>query len=717
MPNDFEQILADAKKLDKEERFREVLELLIDEEMEKYSSKELYCIRARAYDREKKYDLGIKDCEKALELDSEYYCVYVRRGGIYLSTKKYDKAIQDYNKVLELKPANSTAYYNRGNCWWYKKDYDRSIRDYNKTIDLEPEAHDAYYSIGLSYRGKGDFENAKKYMLISLKLGMEEYRVFHEFAVQASVQKNYILAERYYQKAIDGNNKDDDLLYDYAVFKGDIKDFQTAIALYSKAIDINMLAKYYHNRGVLYLKLGKSSEAISDLLESIKIDSSHTISYDVLGAFYSNKEDYETSLKYYSKSIEFNPKDANAYIRRGQLLEKIKQYESALEDYKQAVWLEPENKIGDSNMRRVREIIEEEEVLNNTNATFQSTNSGSIISAIYIGLCKASFHPNTINEILKLCVDIKRNCIDRVKKYALAIDKDISVKYLVHYTSINTLNSILIDEETSKPHINGKQRFYNAIYMNDPEEGNVVLDFLGGDIKDVFASSQLVDQNVYIGSYMPAPEHEDNLLMWRTYGKDVDNKEAAGCSLVIHKDFFDYYNDLDEYPTVSFHNSGSDITGIKPPQYLYKVLYYDYEKKEFLNDGGCELKSILSELKERLNKLFAYQNDDRKKQVLSLISIYLLNEIRYLFKNAAYAFENEYRVLKFVAPQTKNVFIDRRSVLYKQFVESNKPVVPFLQKVYLGPKVPNPNQWVYINTLLKSAFKDFSLLRSKHKLV
>ena len=124
--------------------------------------------------------------------------------------------------------------------------------------------------------------------------------------------------------------------------------------------------------------------------------------------------------------------------------------------------------------------------------------------------------------------------------------------------------------------------------MNDPQEGEILINCidklqeLDNDnvkIKEVFYNIMKKEQNnFYLGSFLPVTNnHEDELIMWRTYGRDEHLKEAAGCSLVIDSSFFDF---TDLGYIADYTNVGTPM-----PQPLYRVLYYDQRKNDFPQDN------------------------------------------------------------------------------------------------------------------------------------
>ena len=93
----------------------------------------------------------------------------------------------------------------------------------------------------------------------------------------------------------------------------------------------------------------------------------------------------------------------------------------------------------------------------------------------------------------------------------------------------------------------------------------------------------------------------------------------------------------------------------------------------------------------------------------------ILSELRHNFKAASYAFENEYRVIIYCEPDatiTKEingksvkeniVKIDMQGGLPRSFyIESENKIGPYIRRIYIGPKVPNPERWMYLEVVAK----------------
>lgn len=69
----------------------------------------LYSNRAACYTKLAAFDLGLKDCDKCIELDNQFIKGYVRKGKILQGMQQGSKALSAYQKALEIDPTNSEA--------------------------------------------------------------------------------------------------------------------------------------------------------------------------------------------------------------------------------------------------------------------------------------------------------------------------------------------------------------------------------------------------------------------------------------------------------------------------------------------------------------------------------------------------------------------------------------------------------------------------------
>lgn len=258
---------------------------------------------------------------------------------------------------------------------------------------------------------------------------------------------------------------------------------------------------------------------------------------------------------------------------------------------------------------------------------------------------------------------------------------------LVHYTSMETLKKILMEESCSS-HF----RINNCGYMNDVFEGKTFLKSIAlvlNDIKSIKEPlcSKLIEKyfpqisrsdkdlfpsasNVYIGSLSVKT---DSFPMWSLY-----SAKESGCNIEFGPDYFDVkgipylpkalrdytlskYTDKD-YPLYVVQYIGSQFDPIyKEFQKENEGSSIDYETFHVGNHlQSCgtmailykDLFKILKQIAGCWEQLDEYLEEDQfkdavseSKHVIRAFAADRINEIRFLFKDADYEYEGEVRVI------------------------------------------------------------------------
>ncbi|HET9136397.1 MAG TPA: hypothetical protein VFO76_07165, partial [Candidatus Kapabacteria bacterium] len=268
-------------------------------------------------------------------------------------------------------------------------------------------------------------------------------------------------------------------------------------------------------------------------------------------------------------------------------------------------------------------------------------------------------------------------------------------KAFVHYTPLKTIDRFANNS-------NLKFRYYNTAYMNDPEEGEALINYLGSNVIGAYQNAKKSEElNVYLGSFLPAPELENKLVVWRTYGKDENKEEAAGCSVVLRGNFFDqetgeFYNQDKEKIETDYHRPRFNDN-------LHKVIYLDTANLEKPHHD-IQVLDLLKELSISLEEVMSIKKEVEDEKVYAAIDkiiFLMLSELTYFFKSSHYSYENEFRVIKFETGEKVKVDTEAIDLPRKLYVESKRPLLRYIQKVILGPKVKNQNQWQYIDALAK----------------
>ena len=181
------------------------------------------------------------------------------------------------------------------------------------------------------------------------------------------------------------------------------------------------------------------------------------------------------------------------------------------------------------------------------------------------------------------------------------VDSDIerTTSRATHYTSLEVVLHML-SQETSDG--NASLRLYDSLHCNDPEEG----DFLVNSIpQHQWLAEGSSGGHAYIASLIMGEQERDlsnELVFWRTYGN-----EGSGCSLTM----------------------------VVETRLLRRV-FYGEEHVAITRDLLLPILDLVKPLTERYESL-------RKEMAETIWR--RLEAIRFLYKNSAYDFENECRVV------------------------------------------------------------------------
>ena len=239
---------------------------------------------------------AIADLTEAIKRNPKYAEAFFQRGNAritFKTVKASQNAVADYTEAIKLNPKYFQAYNNRGLIRGRDlQDYPGAIADFTQAIELNPQFDQAYNNRGLAR---------------SLS-----------------------------------------------------KDYQGAIKDYTQAIKINPNQdKAYYGRGNVYLELQEYEKANADYTQSIKINPDYAPAYDKRSSARRQLKDeegagvdsnqgmtlriFQGDIATYSKAIERDPSDANAYYKRGIAYRELQKYQKAIKDLERAILLTPEN--------------------------------------------------------------------------------------------------------------------------------------------------------------------------------------------------------------------------------------------------------------------------------------------------------------------------------------------------------------------------------------
>jgi len=686
---EIEELIKKIKELDKIDEYKEIIALLPDSVLDKYKKADLFCWRSRAHYELKAANEAFMYAEKAISSSPNNYYGYALRGLGWIEQKEYDKAIVDYSKSIDLKIDYAGAYNNRGLAWLNKREYDKAIADFNKAIQLKNDYETPYNNRGLAWNKKGEYDKAIADYYKSIELNNNNAESYYNRGITWSNKGEYDKAIADYDKAIELKNDHAGAYNNRGNAWLNKKEYDKAIVDYDKSIALkDDDARAFNNRGVAWRYKEEYDKAISDCNKAIDLESDYADAYNNRGVVWHNKGEYEKAIADYDKAIELKNNDANTYRNKGDSLYALGEIQKSIENYKKALELDVNFYYLENRIKLAQEALDSRENLKD--------------KALPDDIVKKAEIETKIEKIIRT---IRETAISEVKT-------------VVHYTNLPVADIYVKS-------LNAKMQYSNAIYMNDPMEGQVFFDYLNDNkIKQAYLNGEKrTETSVYLGSFLPAEDddgeisHQDELVMWRTYGKDENGKEAAGCSVILRNDFFKMKTKITD-ETVTEESSEEE---------LLNVVYIKRQKntKEITNDTKKRIEHAIINLKRQIHKLIKlrdkYNNkDDFYKDIENTI-FKNLSKICYLFKSSDYDFEHEVRVIRYI-PRNSNEIKFRENIKpntpnKRFYIESYNEILPYIKKIFLGPKVEHHQQWsLYFDYEIRQRAKEIKDSTDPHKI-
>ena len=260
-----------------------------------------------------------------------------------------------------------------------------------------------------------------------------------------------------------------------------------AITDFTKALKLGLNDPLtYCCRGLAYYEEGNSSQAITDFTKALKLDPNYAVAYFSRGVAYDKKDAFDLAIADFTKALKLGLNDVLAYLSRGLTYSKKGDLDLAIADLNKTLELKPSDTVREeAHLLRGVTYLRKGEFLdafddfvdsNKCNPGLKFTSSPNYVASQIADIYKGSKKEDKA-EAFELYLKLLDSII-RIKEKQFYEPEE--GREVAHYTSLHTLKDLANKE---------RFRFYNAAYMNDPEEGSVFFDIIkksGRDVKEVF---------------------------------------------------------------------------------------------------------------------------------------------------------------------------------------------------------------------------------------
>lgn len=253
--------------------------------------------------REEAEEKDAPSAEKREALDEK------KLGNDAYKKKQFDAALRHYERAVELDPTEITFLLNVAAVYFERKEYQRCIEQCERAIEIGRENRadfkliaKAFTRIGRAYEKLENWKQAKVYY----EKSMSEHRTPEIRRLLSDIEK--IIKEQERKAYVDPVKAEEEKELGNRKYKAG--DYAGAMKHYSEAIMRNPdEPKYYSNRANCYTKLAA----------------------------------FDLGLKDCEKCVEIDPKFIKGWIRKGKILQGLKQQGKALTAFQKALELDPSN--------------------------------------------------------------------------------------------------------------------------------------------------------------------------------------------------------------------------------------------------------------------------------------------------------------------------------------------------------------------------------------
>ncbi len=279
-------------------------EALFAGSLEIYTKASILNDRALAYTRLKKYNLALKDFNRAIEAFPEYAKAYNNRGLLLHQLGHNEEAIKDFNRAIALHPSMGVSYHNRANAflsagaekpafndygkaitllsdkspahlargqihWKYMRHY-AALRELNLSLEKNKNQALAYYNRGLVYKSLGNRVKAIQDIAKSTSLSPENLEYKKQLAIIYMQNRQLPNAVKIFTQILKEQPLNVELITLRGRINGELGRYKSALEDLDQAVSLSQTATAYAERALIQAKIKQPELAISDITEAIQ---------------------------------------------------------------------------------------------------------------------------------------------------------------------------------------------------------------------------------------------------------------------------------------------------------------------------------------------------------------------------------------------------------------------------------------------------------------
>jgi tetratricopeptide (TPR) repeat protein len=256
-----------------------------------------------------KWDSGEAAAREALRLNPNDEDAHLILGAALANKKDWDGAITEEREALRLNPNNEWAHRNLGAALGNLRDWDGDMGEQREALRLNPSDEKAHLNLGVALANKWEWDEA-----------IVEYR--EALRLNPTDQKAHVILAA----ALDNRGN-----------------WDGAVAEYSEAVRLNPRDDKAHaGLGMALWQKGQAKAAAAEEAEALRLNVNCAAAYRVLGMMAASNGHWGAAFAEENQALQLDPNDDLAHYELGVVLEKMRDPQGALQQYRAACELAPQ---------------------------------------------------------------------------------------------------------------------------------------------------------------------------------------------------------------------------------------------------------------------------------------------------------------------------------------------------------------------------------------
>jgi tetratricopeptide (TPR) repeat protein len=270
-------------------------------------------------------ELNKKDWQEALTRSSEAIWeqgeqseFYFLMGYAFSHIGEMEKAVSCFQRAVELKPFRVEAIRNLAKIYFNKEDFGQAVPLFKKILKLIPYDYQAKFLLERALEEKSFFSEE------------DEPRLTKDFVDEVDLKYKYVFRENI--------NSVVKKINQYALTLVRSGQLNRAVKVIKSFLEINDTSpELNYNLAQLYNILNVLKEALKYAWRAIELKNDYRDAYDLAANTFFKMEDCENSIKAYEEVISIDPKDAMGYYNLGCAYLAAQNFPKAEENWKNAI--------------------------------------------------------------------------------------------------------------------------------------------------------------------------------------------------------------------------------------------------------------------------------------------------------------------------------------------------------------------------------------------